>query len=398
MSAKIDDFMLALEKSLSAKTFVKMTLGNYKGTAESLQKILVRLIDTRKGPRIQLQYRYNNRETVKNFVPGEAAAQVRDLIMSGFRSGHLFTTQNDLQLDIGKKSNRLVLAKPTFNTSPSAHHDRDKQYSISPHEPYLKALGIATEEGKIRTSQQDKWRQVNKFVEILSGLVDKSTLAGGQSLKIVDMGSGKGYLTFATYDYFTNIRGLNVSLTGVDTKPEIVRLCIDLATSCEFDGLKFVCSTIEEFEPGEIDILIALHACDTATDDAIFKGLSAHASLIVSAPCCHKEIRSQMKSPPMLKDVLKHGTLMERAAEMVTDGLRSLILERHGYATKVFEFVPVEHTAKNNMIAASKRPERQDTTRLGDQIDFLKSSFGIRHQRLESLLSRHAISTGPERN
>jgi len=379
----IDEFV----KSLSAETFVKMTLGNYKGADEHLQKLLVRLIETKKGHRVLFQCRYDSRESVKNYPRDEAAVLIREYLVAGFRSGHLFTTLNDFQLDIGKSNSRLNIVKPTFLTRPSVVHDRDKTRYIDANAFYLKALGITTEAGEVKARQQDKWRQINKFVEILAGLVDNSSLSERNNMRVIDMGSGKGYLTFAAYDYFANVRGYDVAMTGVDTKSEIVSLCNDIAVSSGIVGLKFVHGSIEEFDPGEVDLLIALHACDTATDEALYKGISANAEIIVAAPCCHKEIRRQIKPPTGMKDFLKHGILLERTAEIVTDGLRSLLLERSGYATKVFEFISPEHTPKNNMITATRKESGKSAHEITEEIEAVKRFYSIDHQRLESLVS-----------
>ena len=195
------------------------------------------------------------------------------------------------------------MAKPTFKTKPALEHDREKQMQISPNAFYLKALGITTDRGEIRDKQHDKWRQINKFVETLGNLFDKSELKDHKELSIVDMGSGKGYLTFATYDYFKNIRGIDVKVTGVDAKSELVGLCNDIARASEFENLRFVNGSIGDYEIETADVLIALHACNTATDDAIFKGINASADLIVVAPCCHQEIRPQIaaRRPPRIE-------------------------------------------------------------------------------------------------
>ena len=155
------------------------------------------------------------------------------------------------------------------------------------------------------------------------------------------MGCGKGYLTFAAYDYFKNTRNIDVQMTGVDAKSDLVDLCNGIATACQFGALNFVVGSIGDYEIGDVDILLALHACNTATDEALFKGITSKAGLIVAAPCCHQEIRPQIKPPEMFRNILKHGVMLERTAETITDGLRSLLLERSGYATKLFESVPV---------------------------------------------------------
>ncbi len=335
------------------------------------------------------QYREDTRDVVKNYDLEESVRTIRSLLESGFRSGHLFTTANDFQLTIGKKSSRLVAGKPTFTTQPRTSHDHSKKTHINPNAFYLKALGIATDAGEIRAQQQDKWRQINKYLEILRDLIETSTLKDAKELTILDMGSGKGYLTFAAYDYFANVRGVNVTMTGVDSRAELTELCNQISKASEFTGLRFVEHDILSFAVEKIDILIALHACDTATDDSLYKGIRAGAEIIVAAPCCHKEVRKQMSAPGFLKGVLKHGVMMERTAETVTDGLRALLLEWSGYRSKVFEFVPSEHTPKNNMIAAIRDRRKADGIEIGKQIDELMDAFSLSHQRLHSLLKEN---------
>jgi SAM-dependent methyltransferase len=377
-----------LSRSLSANEFVKLTLSNYRGTEPHLQKVAVRLIETKKGRRLFFQYRYDTRDISKNYDIAEAIRQIQHLLSSGFRSGHLFTTSKDLQLTVGKRSSRLIAGKPTIKRASTTGHDREKNSLVDENAFYLKALGITTDTGEIRAQQQNKWRQINKYVEILGSLFDKSSLRDKTTLRIVDMGSGKGYLTFAAYDYFANVRELEVGMTGVETRTDLVELCNEISNAAGFDGLKFIEGTIADFDFSGADMLIALHACDTATDDALYKGIIAKAEIIVAAPCCHKEVRRQIKPPEVLKDILKHGTMLEREAETITDGLRSMLLERSGYSTKVFEFVPVEHTPKNNMIVAiRKHVDDDETERLQAQIDSVKALYGIREQRLENLLA-----------
>ena len=387
MSENVDKFIAELVRSLKEKTFVKMTLGNYRGSDPHLQKIHIRLIETKRGERLFFLYKFDTRDTAKNYEFETGVALAAEALDGQFFSGHFFTTQNDFQLDIGKKNkSRLNVAKPTFKTPPTLTHDRQKKEQIDPNSFYLRALGITTDQGEIRSQQQDKWRQINKFVEILAGLVDKSELKDRPKLKIVDMGSGKGYLTFAAYDYFKNTRGIDLYVTGVEAKSELVGLCNDIARASEFDGLSFVNGTIDSYDLGETDILIALHACNTATDDAIYKGIKANAELIVAAPCCHQELRPQITPPEMFRDVLKHGVMLERTAETITDGLRALLLERSGYSTKLFEFVSIEHTPKNNMLVGTRLTKHFDPEVFEKQIQMIFETYGIADQRLYSLL------------
>ena len=393
MSENVEKFVNALAASLESGTFVKLTLGNYKGADEHLQKILVRLVNTKKGTRLFFLYRGDTRDTAKNFDHKTGVALIGEALETGFHSGHLFTTANDYQLDIGKKGkSRLNVAKPTFKTAPPLEHDREKVAQIDPNSSYLKLLGISDDSGRVRAREQNKWRQINKFVEVLASLVDKSELKERKELRIVDMGSGKGYLTFAAYDYFKNIREVEVQITGVDTKRELVDLCNGIAAASQFDGLNFVVGTIGDYDVGEVNILIALHACNTATDDAIYKGITAHADLIVMAPCCHQEIRPQIKPPAMFRDILKHGVMLERTAETLTDGLRSLLLERSGYSTKLFEFVSTEHTPKNNMLVGTRLKRPIDTEPFDRQITEIKNLYGIKKHHLEALLGSEIVT------
>jgi hypothetical protein len=435
----IDKFIAALADSIARGTFVKLSLANYKGTDEQLQKITVRPVETKKGSRLLFQYRGKTSDKTKNFDAPEAADQVERHLHTGFRSGHLFTTERDHQIIIGKRSAKITEGKPTFRSAEPQSHDREKHYIVDINAPFLKALGITTERNAgtllasrqdgggdviIRADQRDKWKQINKFVEILDGLYESSDLKDKQSLSIADMGSGKGYLTFAAYDHFsrklseppTVAGGLPpaapnpahdndlreredevsassfnphpLSVTGIESRPHLVDLCNDIAAACGYTGLKFVRGDIADFDAEHVDILIALHACDTATDDALYKGIAAKASVIVAAPCCHKEIKKQLTPPTLLAGILKHAVMLERTAETITDGLRSLLLEREGYRTKMFEFVPTEHTPKNNMLVAI-RTAKSDPAKTAE-IEEIKNQFGIRHQHLLDRLSKRA--------
>lgn len=383
----VEKFIAEFARSLQSETFVKMSLGNYKGADEHLQKLMLRLIETKRGKRLFFLYRYDTRDTAKNHSYEESVKILENLLGKDFFSGHLFTTENDFQLDIGRKGkSRLNTAKPTFKAKPNLDHDREKKRYVNADSFYLRALGITTDRGEIRDKQHDKWKQINKFVETLASFFDKSQLRDRRELNIVDMGSGKGYLTFATYDYFKNIRGLDVKVTGVDTKTELVGLCNDIARASEFENLEFVNGWIGDYDLKNTDILIALHACNTATDDAIFKGIKAEADLIVVAPCCHQEIRPQIEPPEILKNILKHGVMLEREAESITDGLRAILLEKSGYQTKIFEFVATEHTPKNNMIVGTRQKKKPDGAKFEEQVKAIKDFYGIKEQRLEKLI------------
>ncbi len=387
-----EQFFAALDESLAGGRFVKLTLAKHHGREAGLKNVYVRPVMLKGGGRLSFLHRHQTRDEVKNHTHAEGARLVRELLGAEFASAHLFTTTEDLRLDVSRKGEaRLTRHPPTFKETVPAEaegHDRRKRRAVlTEGNVYLHALGVTNERGEVRPAMGDKLRQINKFVEIVAGLYDSSPLAGREEVSLVDVGSGKGYLTFAVYDYLNNVRGLSASVTGVEARPELVELCNDVARRAGFERLGFRTGFVQELEIPSTDFLVALHACDTATDDAIHKGVAAGASVIVTAPCCHKEVRPQMRAPEALRGVLRHGHLLEREAESVTDSLRALLLEGAGYRVKVFEFVTSEHTRKNTMIAAVRREGAADTaaSALADY-RALKEFYGIREQRLEKLL------------
>lgn len=379
---KTANFISALEESLRDGGFVKLSLGGYKGPDDQLKNLLVRKVLIKREEKLGFTYRYKTRDIVKNHGLAEGVDLIREALASGFHAATLYTTGFDFVLD-----ERSLKRKPASQTAPApTTHDREKKRLIETGgKAYLHALNITDDQGRVFKNAQDKYRQINKYVEILSGLI--KSLPPERLNRIVDMGSGKGYLTFALYDYLIGI-GLDPEVIGVEYRADLVALCNRIAPEAQFAGLHFVQGAIADYDCAGANILIALHACDTATDDAIYKGITAGAELIVVAPCCHKQIRREMEKSGLRNDLdflMKHGIFVERQAEMVTDGLRALILEYYGYATKVFEFISDAHTPKNVLIVGSKRGAAFDPAIL-ERIKAAKAYFGIESHHLEKRL------------
>ena len=390
MNEKITGFIEACKNSLADLTFVKLSLGNYKGAEENLKNIYVKRILIKNEEKLSFTYRYKTRDIVKNFSISEGTSKVQEAMSNGFRVATLLTTGFDLSYEnLHDKKFNLRKNPPSILTVPSADHDRNKIRLISSNDkPYLTELKITDENGKVLVNSQDKYKQINHYIEILSSLLKE--IPSSETVKVVDMGSGKGYLTFALYDYLTTVLKIDAEVTGVEFRQDLVDLCNKIAVNTGFKKLGFQQGTIENFDSTGTNILIALHACDTATDDAIFKGISAGADLIVVAPCCHKQIRRQLeahKTSNNLDFLTKYGIFLERQAEMVTDGIRALILEYFGYKTKVFEFISDAHTPKNVMIVGIKTPNSQEKDiRILEKIKEARSYFGIEYHHLEKLL------------
>ena len=352
-----DRWLKKLRSSLEEETFVKLTLSRPRVRSAELRNVYGRIVDLRAGHFLSLTLRHATRDTTRNVEFHEAIAQVGSLLSDNFEEGHLFTTTGDWKLKASANGEgSLKGARPTFAAALSTSHDRAKQRALE-QAPFLTKLGVTDADGAARPGMADKLRQIERFVEILGHLVEDSALKNASSVTAFDMGAGKGYLTFATREYFRR-RDVPATITGVELRDDLVQQTNEAAAALGMEGLSFARGSIADFAlPAEVDLLIALHACDTATDDALAAGIRAGAKLMVLSPCCHKEIRRQLTPPPILREVLRHGILAERQAELLTDGLRAMVLEAAGYETKVFEFISSEHTAKNLMIAGIRRSE-----------------------------------------
>ncbi len=386
-----EQFESIVAASLTNQEFIRLTLGKYRGTDAGLNKLVARVVELKSGTKLSFTYRYKTKEIVKNYSIEDGIKFIHDVLGQDFLSATVFTIQQDVQIEYNKNGNsKITFTKPTLSDAKSnlKSHDHQKKRSIEAHDnPYLTALGITNSSGHVVRTMEDKFRQINKFIEILQGLVNTSSLADQRELSVVDMGSGKGYLTFAMYDFLTGSLDKETTIVGVEGRSELVDFCNKTAQEIGFDRLRFEPGNIQDYAMEKTDITIALHACDTATDDAIFKGIKSESSIIILSPCCHKQIRKQIGSNTVLKDILKHGILLERQAETVTDGLRALLLERSGYHTKVFEFISSEHTSKNMMIVGIKHNKPIDQAQISAQINAIKTVYGIEFHYLEALLS-----------
>lgn len=387
----LSSFLDQLQLSIQDKTFVKLSLGNYQGDEQALKNIYIKPILIKQEPKLSFTYRYKTKDITKNYLLQEGLAEIQRYISKeGFHVSTLFSTLENQIVELGKNGEwRLRQEKATAQLPASLIHDKTKSRILEdPNKQYLKALRLTDKDGKVFKNAQDKWKQINHYIEILSTML--KDLPQEKTLQVVDMGSGKGYLTFALYDYLHDVLQRQVNLVGVEYRADMVDLCNKIAKEAAFENLSFVQGTIEDYQSEQaINVLIALHACDTATDDAIFKGIQQEAELIVVAPCCHKQIRREMetyKTKNELDFLLQHGIFLERQAEMLTDGMRALILAYHGYQTKVFQFVADAHTPKNVLIVGVKKtisPEKQ--AEILAKIKSSKAYFGIGYHHLERL-------------
>ena len=403
----IDDFAARLEQALAQGRLRRLVLGKPRAAAGDLIRVSVRPVLLKGELRLGFVHTHPTRDITKNLSATDGLARVRALMADTFQHAHLLTVDEDLQWRISKKGRQTLLrskarlqagAEPVALAAPVANdahdaHDRSKHRFIDIQAPFLTALGVTDDAHRLVPAMARKWKQINKFIEVLDHALAATALKRAVQLNVLDFGSGKGYLTFAMHEHLRHTLGLPARVTGVELRADMVALGNAAAqrlglgpASNGAAGLHFEHGDIRSHAPQPVDIMVALHACDTATDHAIDAGVRAGAQIIMCSPCCHKELRPQLLSPHPLRPILKHGVHLGQQAEMLTDGLRAMLLDACGYETQVFEFVSLEHTQKNKMILAVKRAHAQPPDTVLAQIREIKGFYGIRDQCLETLL------------
>ncbi|HEY8710643.1 MAG TPA: SAM-dependent methyltransferase [Burkholderiaceae bacterium] len=393
-------FVAHLEQALAAGTFARLVLAKPRVVASDLVRVSVRPVALKGGACLSFLHTHKTRDITKNLPATEGVRLVREWIGTAFSHAHLYTATEEIQLMVSKKGKATLLRGKAGTAAAAgteaapvapAAHDREKHRFLDLDRAFLAELGVTklepqTAQHRLLPAMARKWKQINKFIEVLDHALDATALKSAPKLDVVDFGSGKGYLTFAMHDYLRHTLGLPAQVAGVELRQDMVDLCNAAVQRLALDGLRFEQGDVRSAAPRPIDIMIALHACDTATDHAIHTGVRAGAAIIMCSPCCHKELRPQLLSPHPLRPILKHGVHLGQQAEMLTDGLRAMLLDACGYDTQVFEFVALEHTNKNKMILAVQRPAGKPADEVWQQIDDIKAFYGIRDQCLETLL------------
>ena len=381
-------FIQLLTQKLETNSWQKLLLSSYQGEDTSLMRIEVRPVVLKDVAHLSFLYRHKTRDITKNLPLVDGVTAIAELLPASFKNAHLLSLTDEAQLEYSKKNkSSLFRSKPQqLREAPSAEHNREKNRFLDLGRPFLVDLGVTNKQHELIPAMSRKWKQINKFIEVFSHALTSSPLALDKPVRVADFGSGKGYLTFAIHDYLRNTLNAQGEVTGVELREDMVTLCNAAAAKLEHPGLVFKCGDVRSVAPSELEVMIALHACDIATDYAIHTGIRSGASIIMCSPCCHKQIRLQIQSPALLKPMLQYGLHLGQQAEMVTDSLRALFLEACGYETKVFEFISLEHTNKNKMILAVKRAEPVDNAQLLDKIQALKDFYHITEHCLETLL------------
>jgi hypothetical protein len=337
-------------------------------------RVTVRPVHVRGDRLLQFAY-FDGRQTLTRNHPVGDDEAVRELVAARFAGVHLTTTTDTYDVRTTKKGRTTVGRSAATAAPPDTAHNRTKDVPLPEGRPdrLLELMGVATADGRVKTTMRAKFTQINEFLKHLAHLFDPAAFP--RPVRILDCGSGAGYLTLAVHHYLVNVRNIPAEVVGVDVNDALIRACAAKAEALTAGGLTFTCGRIGSAD-APADIVLALHACDTATDDALAQAVRSRAKLILSVPCCHKHLNRQMPTDGPLRAVLRHGILRERTADQVTDALRAAALRVRGYRTEVVEFVALEHTARNLMIRAVAGGPVDDPAAVAEY-EALKQFWGV---------------------
>lgn len=352
-----------IENSLN-KDLLGITISNPRKAGE-IRRYVIRPVLIREKLMYQLAAYTATQVFHENLTGGQLCGRLSE-ILPDYKQVLMQTASADIQALINKKGKAAIKITPRLKNEASVikvrdlSHNRKKNYILKEGTPvpFLKDLGVMTGEGKIVRAKYDKFRQINRFLEYIEDIIP--CLPADREITILDFGCGKSYLTFAVYYYLHEIRSMPVKIIGLDLKKDVIRTCSRLAAKYGYEKLDFYEGAIEEFEGvSQVDMVITLHACDTATDFALNKAVSWGASVILSVPCCQHELNAQLKNG-QYSIITDYGILKERFAALATDGIRASLLEAVGYDTQILEFIDMEHTKKNLLIRAVKKNKRSE--------------------------------------
>lgn len=388
-----DDVSLSklIAAALHERTFLKLVLSQPVAKTEAtVSKVMVRPIDIGGEAKYQWTTRSKSQEFHDNISVDEFLTRTASTFGTVLTDAHLFTTQADLTIRwTGGKNLKIKRKPPTLLERTVEAHNREKQYLIPVGVPcpFLTEIGVMTASGQVRPSMYHKFRQINRFLEFVEDVLPSLPSAG--PIRVVDFGCGKSYLTFALHHLLTNIHQREVQITGLDLKQDVIEDCSRIAAALDCEGLSFQVGRIEEFMPdSHVHLAVSLHACDTATDDALAAAIRWQCEVILAVPCCQHEI-CQSLDQQTLTSLTDYGILKERFASLATDALRARFLELQGYKTQVLEFIETEHTPKNLLLRAVRRSDEANVDQQSRRADYeqLKQLLGLDHWHLETAMS-----------
>ncbi len=341
--------------------------GRRRGEHPAWRRVELRYVDLKAGRRLQVTAYDDQQAHTRNLEPGDASREaVAELLDQPFGNWHVDSAERTVQLRVTKRGDALVhtRAAPKVVAPQGAQHDRSKSRLLDPADPVLHVIGISDHQGRIKPTRQAKYRQVEEFLRALDAAVDAARSCGAlpdvgpdRPLRVVDLGCGNAYLTFTAFAYLTGARGLPVRMVGIDVRPQSRQRNTELADELGWgDRVSFTQGTIADADPGDPpDVVLALHACDTATDEALARAVGWATPVVLSAPCCHHDLQRQLREHPTPSPfgvVTRHGILAERLADVLTDAVRAALLRQRGYRVDVIQFVESSQTPRNVLLRA----------------------------------------------
>jgi SAM-dependent methyltransferase len=383
---------------LDDQVFVRLTLkGQIRDTTLPWRQVIVRPVLIKNGRYLQFSYFDQKQDITRNYRGSEANQKIDEMLAMPFSSIVVQSTTGDLRVQFTNKGKAILHRDKaaTANREPQLAHDLRKQLLLPADKPdlFLQATGIMDEQGRIRPSMQGKFSQINEFLKLLEHTGELERFEE-TPVHILDCGCGSAYLAFAAYHYLNNVLGIAAYLTGIDTNDTLIQKDNQQCEELGFSHACFQKSAIIDYVPQEPpDIVLALHACDTATDEAIFQGIVSQSRLIMCAPCCHHHLNRQLHPVKPFSPIFQDGILKQRLSDILTDEFRALALRITGYKTDVVEFVSAEHTDKNLMIRAVKRTQRDKARYIQEYLD-LKKYWGVTPY-IETLLGERLTSHLP---
>lgn len=371
--------------TITGGELVRMIFSNKRKKSSEVNKVLIRPVKIGSEIKYQAEYTFEKKVTHENLAQSQAVALAISLVEESFKQVNVFTLSEDIQVLASKPDRPRISTKPATKGMPSLEHNKKKNYAIEDGKPidFLVRLGVMEPNGKVVDRFYSKFRQINRYLEIVDDvfpfLEDSLKENPDKELKIIDFGCGKAYLTFALYYYLHEVKQKKVKIIGLDLKKDVIKFCSKIASDIGYDGLEFLMGDIADYTNDAADMVVTLHACDTATDYALINAVSWNTKVILSVPCCQHELFSQIKND-IHQPMLKYGILKDRLTEYLTDGLRSLKLEARGYDVAMIEFTTLEHTAKNIMIKAIKTgsPDSKKAKKAKQQYEALRDFYQVK--------------------
>ncbi len=349
---QFEQLIQQLTEQLTDGTFVNGTISQPRMKSDEIKRIRMKPIELRGQLHIQFELQYERVLEHENILLADVKVKLEELL-NRFRQVHAEFTEEEVHIQISKKFKVMWKSKKVTSTKTvNLSHNRKKNYLLDEDKayPFLVRLGVQTPEGKVRNQHQDKFRQINRFVEFIDDSLEH--LPKDKTIRILDFGSGKSYLTFALYHYLHVEKGLDIKVTGLDLKKEVIEECQKIADDLNYENLEFLVGDINDYnEETAVDMVVTLHACDVATDMALGRAVKWGAKVILSVPCCQHELFAQIETSE-LDIMLQHGLIKERFSALATDSMRAELLSLVGYDAQLLEFIDMENTPKNILIRA----------------------------------------------